>query len=1233
MDFKSGLKGADLRGMVRLARVCFGIMALAFLLSRMAIAASDPSVGPPLPAPRNGAPEGSETGEGGGGDVMRKVARMLHSPGGPPLSFIENRGQVDERVKYYETGSSHAVYFARDGVYLAHSDRNNSSGMVRLRPFGMGQETNVTAEGMLKNRVSYFTGKNPALWKTDLPTYRTVAYRDIQPGVDVVFYGAGRLLEYDVVARPGSDISRLSFRYDGIERLELAEDGSLLVHLEGGAFLVQKKPFIYQEIDGTRREVEGRFRILPESELAEGGSCSYGFEVAAFDAARSLVIDPAMDFSLRIGGTKDDSGLGIALDEEGFLYITGWTASPNFPKIFPIQHSDYLGEKLQGPTDAFVMKIDSKTMEAYFSTYLGGAGEDEGHDLYVNASSVYVVGWTASDDFPTTGSAVQGNWGGAKDGFVARIGSDDLSTSLLYSSYLGGDKDDAVTGVVVSKSGEIFLTGWTLSTAFSEFATLNDHHGQSDAFFGKIGIKKGSSVMSSFSFIGDIRDDAGYGIAIDRATENVYVTGLMTVEGNKEALVKAFRKDGMTIYETTLNGKDENKTDIGYDIAVDGFGNAYVTGVTESADFASNGALQPAFGGLSDAFVAKVSPRASVLFATFLGGTHLDEGRGITVDSSGNVFVTGATKSEDFPLSSPFQPACGNCPLHWDAFIAKIDTGGTTFGYASFMGGTDDDEGNDIAVSKSGDAYVVGKTSSPEFTESAMGSGGEGDVFVTGVSGATPASLTVVSPNGGEKWTAGSRQTIQWSYEGSPGARVKVELLRAGKRAAVIASSTGTGSAGKGSCSWKIPASQAPGSNYGVRVTSTTKESCTDTSNDDFSVVGASVPPVASFSGSPAHGAAPLAVSFTDLSSGDITGWLWSFGDGATSTSRNTTHTYSTPGSYTVSLRVTGPGGSDTETVSDYVTVTSGQALQADFTASPTGGPPPLRVDFTSLVTGGATSWSWSFGDGSSSAERNPVHTYSGVGAYTVSLTARGASGSDTETKAGYIRVENVSSRPVVTVKAVDPDASEQDIDGGLFRVERTGSTNRGLVVWVSLSGTAANAVDYVKIAERVTFPALTSTVDIPVTPREDPHNEGSETVVFIILPGDAYDVGALASAQVTIQDNDELAVITVEATDPNASEVNNDRGQFLFKRTGNLKRGLPVKYIIRGTATHGTDYQRLAGRVTFLEGESMITVDVEPFRDSFQETSETVIVEISQASTYLVGSPNSATVTISDGS
>jgi PKD repeat protein len=211
----------------------------------------------------------------------------------------------------------------------------------------------------------------------------------------------------------------------------------------------------------------------------------------------------------------------------------------------------------------------------------------------------------------------------------------------------------------------------------------------------------------------------------------------------------------------------------------------------------------------------------------------------------------------------------------------------------------------------------------------------------------------------------------------------------------------------------------APGL-YTVSLTATNDGGSDTATKVEYVLVSAPPPPVADFSATPTSGEAPLSVAFSDLSSGGPTSWSWSFGDGGTSTAQSPSHTYNAPGLYTVSLTVTSSAGSDTETKLDYVLVSAPPPPVAEFAGTPTDGSAPLTVAFSDLSSGAPTSWSWSFGDGATSTEQSPTHTYSAPGLYTVSLTATNAVGSDTETKLDYI---SVSAPPAEVTLAPTDDA------------------------------------------------------------------------------------------------------------------------------------------------------------------------------------------------------------------
>ncbi len=295
-----------------------------------------------------------------------------------------------------------------------------------------------------------------------------------------------------------------------------------------------------------------------------------------------------------------------------------------------------------------------------------------------------------------------------------------------------------------------------------------------------------------------------------------------------------------------------------------------------------------------------------------------------------------------------------------------------------------------------------------------------------------PLGIAVKTPNGGESWQAGTSQLVEWTYTGNPDSTVKIELLKAGAVHAVLAANAPIGTEGAGSHTWAIPVAMAPGLDFQVQITSLANTSVTDVSNSHFAITEAA--PVAGFTATPLNGKAPLNVVFKDTSTGKLTGWEWDFGDGTTGTDRNPTHTYTLAGSYTVSLKVTGPGGENTKTQTDYIKVEEAPPV-ADFTAVPTTGPAPLTVTFTDASKNKVTAWAWTFGDGGTSADQSPVHTFSQVGVYNVSLKVSGPGGEHTKTRNAFIKV---TVTPMPDLAVTGASAPGRVIAGVPFRMADT---------------------------------------------------------------------------------------------------------------------------------------------------------------------------------------------------
>jgi hypothetical protein len=572
------------------------------------------------------------------------------------------------------------------------ADGGESSAVLRMRLVGANAKAAVTGADELPGKSNYFIGNDPKKWRTNVPNYAKVKYQNVYPGVDLVYYGnrSGQL-EYDFVVAPGADpgviamdvaagLSRHADVAAGLSRhsdvgaglvpaheghpqgvpLRIAADGDLLVKTDGGEVRFHR-PVVYQPaINKAQRTTDKGQRASVDGEYVLQANSQVGFRVASYDHSKPLFIDPALSYSTYLGGSNWDQAYAIAVDSSGNAYVTGYTVSSDFPTENPIQATCDGCNPSTNNSDAFVAKLDATGSSLVYSTYLGGNGQDFGDGIAVDSSgNAYVTGYTSSTDFPTA-NPLQASLGGsaAQNAFVSKLNA--AGSALVYSTYLGGSHHDTGTGIAVDSSGDAYLTGTTSSTDFpttpGAFQTIPQGAG---SFVAKL--NAAGSALDYSTFLGP-SSPAG--------------------------------------------------------IAVDSSGNAYVTGGTDSGDFPTVNPLQATnHGGLSDAFVSELNAAGSALvYSTYLGGSGFDFGYGIAVDSSGNAYITGATISTDFPTVSPYQGICGGCYKgDGDAFVAKLNAGGSALVYSTYLGGSNNDGGSGIAVDPSGNAYLTGFTTSYDF--------------------------------------------------------------------------------------------------------------------------------------------------------------------------------------------------------------------------------------------------------------------------------------------------------------------------------------------------------------------------------------------------------------------------------------------------------------------------------------------------------------------------------------
>ena len=290
-------------------------------------------------------------------------ARLNEAYGQLPLSFEANVGQIDPQVDFISRGSGYTLFLTPREAVLALRNTHDSAAGAELRMKFVGSESRPRVAGQeeLPGKVNYLTGKDPRRWRTGVSTYGKVAYQDLYPGVDLVYYGNQRQLEYDFVVHPGTDPNIIALRFEGADQLKVDAQGELVLHARG-AEIRQRKPLIYQEVDGVRHEVAGSYK------LRDGNTV--GFQLADYDLSRPLVIDPVLVYSTLLGGANVDTGVDIAVDASGNAYVSGSTQLLIVPSTFPTTPGAF-DTTHNGSQDAFVTKLNATGSALVYSTFIG----------------------------------------------------------------------------------------------------------------------------------------------------------------------------------------------------------------------------------------------------------------------------------------------------------------------------------------------------------------------------------------------------------------------------------------------------------------------------------------------------------------------------------------------------------------------------------------------------------------------------------------------------------------------------------------------------------------------------------------------------------------------------------------------------------------------------------------------------------------------------------------------
>jgi hypothetical protein len=674
-----------------------------------------------------------------------------------PLAFTKNMGQWEDRVLFRANAGGSTMWFTKEGVtyqftrridhdanaFSSHpreggdpasvgrtflsdpgqagmpilpGDRHEKDSVEQMiltaKFVGANPNPAVVGEGLMEYKCNYFLGNDPSKWHTDVPNYEAITLKNIYPGIDLKYSGdENGQAAYEFLVVPGADIAQIKVAYEGAEETSLDDEGRLILKTKWGDMIAAIK----SPANGAR---SGSCAWWTSSSTTSQQDLAHGDVRQARTSLGTSSV--GLVYSTYLGGSGDEnynSGGGIAVDDSGHAYVTGYTWSSNFPTRNPYQMAP------QGGVDVFVTKLSSAGNSLIYSTYLGGGGPDEAFDIEVDGSgNAYVTGVTGSSDFPTLNPYQDAFQGGGWDAFVTKLSS--AGNSLIYSTYLGGVSTDIGRAIAVDGSGNAYVTGYTWPSNFPTMNPFQTYQGAADAFVTKLS-NSGNSLIYS-TYLGGGYTDEGYDIAVDDSG-HAYVTGItgstnfptlnpyQTYQGGDDVFVTKLSSSGNSlIYSTYLGGADREK---GRGIAVDGGGNAYVTGVTLSTNFPTQSAYQVTYGGGEyDAFVTKLNSSGnSLIYSTYLGGSSHEDNNdnrgGIAVDGSGNAYVTGITGSSDFPTLNPYQTYQGI----WDVFVTKLSGSGSSLIYSTYLGGRADDRGSGIAVDDSSNAYVTGETQSWDF--------------------------------------------------------------------------------------------------------------------------------------------------------------------------------------------------------------------------------------------------------------------------------------------------------------------------------------------------------------------------------------------------------------------------------------------------------------------------------------------------------------------------------------
>ncbi|UCH88338.1 MAG: SBBP repeat-containing protein [Thermoplasmata archaeon] len=678
-------------------------------------------------------------------DSGGKMSELENAPLQMPAGyFTENEGQVEnQEVLYYLDSGNFQVGFTQSALYYkitAQGDSEDAIQEVLVKiTFEGANDVRPVGENKLGHKSNFLNGNDVSEWRTGVANYREVVYPNLYNGIDLLYYTNENGLKYDFVVHPGADPGQITVVYEGIAGLELTLEGDMLIHTVIGE-LCENAPYTY-ELDGDEITCEFVLKGLnsygfecgawdhsqtlvidPQLiystfiggsdmdncntfALASDGSVYLAGWTSSVDfpttpgaympdyigissdawLARLSADWSTFLFVTYFGGTNDDSIIGINLDKNGNVYSTGATESSDFPTT-----ADALQKTFAGDNEAFVSVFNPDGTTLLYSTYFGGSKLDWTYNVVFDKHwDYYIVGMTGSPDLPTTSGAFDPTFNGGEpvtpwgvvglDGFLTKF--DGKSHDMIYSTYIGGSRNDFASGVQIDSKGRAVVIGAAYSYDFPTTENAYDR-----------------------TYNGDGISPYGY---------KIY---------GADIIVMQFNSAGSDILYSTYLGTSEFESV--WELALDSSGDAYISSHATSPDFPTTaGAYDTTFNGgtiVGDGIWAKIdfdsSGSESLEISTYFGGSWEEGGGGICVDPEGYIYVSGRTSSTDFPTTPNAYDATKEGGMYqWDAYITKFDPSGSKLLYGTYYGGSNHDVAPQLKIDDEGYVNICGFSVSPDF--------------------------------------------------------------------------------------------------------------------------------------------------------------------------------------------------------------------------------------------------------------------------------------------------------------------------------------------------------------------------------------------------------------------------------------------------------------------------------------------------------------------------------------